>query len=227
MLKKIVLVGAVIALVAAWYGFGAGELFSLATLKQYRQHLVELYQANPMTVLAAYFVLYVLCAALSLPGATVLTLAGSAIFGFWAGLVTVSFASTLGAVLACAASRYLLRRAVRTRLSSVMDKIDRGLAGQGAWYLVSLRLVPVFPFFLVNLAMGLTTMPLRTFWWVSQLGMLPGTAVYVNAGTQLGRLETLRDAASPEVLVSLGLLAVFPVAAKWTLERLGYATRPR
>jgi uncharacterized membrane protein YdjX (TVP38/TMEM64 family) len=169
-------------------------------------------------MLGGYFLFYVAATALNLPGAAVLSIAGSAVFGFWAGLVTVSFASSLGATLACALSRYVLRESIRSRFSNALGKIDDGLAKEGVWYLFSLRLVPVVPFFLINLCMGLTSMPLRTFYWVSQLGMLPGTAVFVNAGTELGRIDNVRDVLSLELLGSLALLAVFPWVARLALK---------
>ena len=136
-------------------------------------------------------------------------------------LVAGSLSSSLGATLACACSRYLLRDAVRARFATQLARLDQGLARDGAWYLFSLRLVPVVPFFLINLCMGLTSMPLARFYWVSQLGMLPGTAVFVNAGTELGRLESLAGILSPQMLLALVLLAAFPLAARMALRRLG------
>lgn len=216
--KWLTALGAALA-VGAFFWLGGPRYFNLETLRASRDGLLELYAAYPALMLAGYFALYVAAAALNLPGAAVLTLAGSAIFGFWAGLASVSFASSLGATLSCALSRYLLRDWVRGRFGAVLDKVDLGLASEGAWYLASLRLVPVIPFFLINMVMGLTRMPLGKFYFVSQLGMLPGTIVFVNAGTELGRIDRVGDILSPGVLGSLALLALFPVAAKWALRR--------
>ena len=161
-------------------------------------------------MLAGYFLLYLLITALSLPGATVMTLAGGAIFGLWTGLLVVSFASSIGATLAFLVSRYLLRDWVQGRFGSSLEAINRGIEKDGAFYLFALRLVPAFPFFIINLVMGL--MPIRTwtFYWVSQLGMLPGTLVYVNAGTQLARLESPSDILSLPLILSFALLALLP-----------------
>lgn len=217
--KKVVLAGGVAGLAALFFWLDGPRYLDLQTLKASRAYLQDLYGQRPLAMLAGYFLLYVLMAALNLPGAAALSLVGSAVFGFWAGLVTVSFASSMGATLACALSRFVLRDAVRSRFKPTLDRIDSGLAKEGVWYLVSLRLVPVFPFFLINLCMGLTTMPLKTFYWASQLGMLPGTAVFVNAGTELGRIESVKDVLSPGLLGAFALLAVFPLAAKWALKR--------
>lgn len=206
--------------VAAFYWLDGASWLNLEALKSSRERLHALYAARPAAVLCAYFVLYVAVAALNLPGAIILTLAGSAIFGFWTGLVAVSFASSLGATLACALSRYVLRGWVRARFGAALSRIDAGLSRDGPWYLLSLRLVPVFPFFLINLVMGVTSMPLFTFYWVSQVGMLAGTAVFVNAGKEIGRLESAGDIMSPGLWAALVLLAAFPLMARWALGRL-------
>ncbi|MPM75767.1 hypothetical protein SDC9_122761 [bioreactor metagenome] len=161
-----------------------------------------------------YFIIYVVATALSLPGAALLTLAGGAIFGLLWGTVIVSFASTLGATLAFLMSRFLLRDWVSQRFGQRLDAIDEGVKREGAFYLFTLRLVPVFPFFLINLLFGLTAMNARTFFWVSQIGMLAGTLVYVNAGTQLARLDSLSGILSPALLGSFALLGVFPLIAR-------------
>ncbi len=213
-LGKIGLVVVVLALVAAFFGFGLHRHLTLDALKTSRASLADAYAAAPARFLIGYFVLYVLVAALSLPGATVLTLAGGALFGFWTTLVLVSFASTIGATAACALARTLFRDAIARRLTGRLKAIDEGIRREGAFYLFTLRLIPLFPFFVVNAAMGLTAMPLGTFYAVSQLGMLPGTAVYVNAGAQLGHLDSLAGILSPGLLLSFALLGVFPLAAK-------------
>ena len=191
-----------------------GRLLTLESLKGSRDALAASYHQSPGTFIAGFFVLYTGVAALSLPGAAVLTLAAGAIFGFGVGLVVVSFASSIGATLAFLASRYLLRDAVQARFGARLGPINEGMRRDGALYLLSLRLVPAFPFFLVNLLAGLTPIAARRFYWVSQLGMLAGTAAYVIAGTQLGRIERLADVLSPGLLASLVLLGVFPLVAK-------------
>ena len=212
--RKLLLAALALACIAAFFGLGLQRYLTLETLKASRQALAEARAAAPLGLAAGYFLLYVLGAALSLPGATVLTLGGAAVFGFWTTLLLVSFASTIGATLACALSRTLFREAVTRRLGPRLAAVDAGLAREGAFYLFTLRLVPLFPFFVVNAVMGLTAVPLSTFYLVSQIGMLPGTAVYVNAGTRLGELTSLSGIVSPGLLVSFALLGVFPLAAR-------------
>jgi len=214
LVRKILLVSLVLAVIAAFFGFGLNQYLTLAFLKESREALATAQAAAPWRFAAGYFLLYVVVAALSLPGATVLTLGGGALFGFWKTLALVSFASTIGATLACALARTLFREAMTRRMGPRLAAIDQGIRKEGAFYLFTLRLIPLFPFFVVNAAMGLTAVPLSTFYLVSQLGMLPGTAVYVNAGTQLGRIESLSGIVSPELLVSFALLGLFPLAAK-------------
>ena len=161
-----------------------------------------------------FFLAYVAVTALSLPGAALMTLLAGALFGLLEGFVLVSFASTAGATLAMLSSRFLLRDWVQTRFGQRLAKIDAGIEREGPFYLFALRLVPAFPFFLINLAMGLTRLPVRTYWWVSQLGMLPGTLVFVNAGRELGQLESLSGILSPGLLGAFVLLGVFPLIAR-------------
>lgn len=214
LVRKVLLLSLVAALVAAFFGLGLNQYLTLAFLKESREALATAYAAAPGRFAAGYFLLYVVVAGLSLPGATVLTLGGGALFGFWETLVLVSFASTIGATLACALSRTLFREFMTRRMGPRLTAVDEGIRREGAFYLFTLRLIPLFPFFVVNAAMGLTAVPLSTFYLVSQLGMLPGTAVYVNAGTQLGRIDSLSGIVSPELLFSFALLGVFPLAAK-------------
>ena len=143
-----------------------------------------------------------------------MTLAGGAMFGFWLGLVVVSFASTIGATLACFVARFLLRDWVQNSFGDKLSAINTGIEKEGAFYLFSLRLVPIFPFFVINLAMGLTPMKLFTFYWVSQIGMLPGTMVYVNAGKELGQIESLSGILSPGLIISFVILGIFPITVK-------------
>lgn len=215
--KRLLVAGLVIVAVAAFFYLGLHRFLSLDALKASRADLETAYRERTAAVLVGYFALYAAMAALNLPGATVLTLAGAAVFGFWPALVVVSLASTLGATAACALTRYLFRQVVERRFGARLTAINRGIAAEGAFYLFTLRLVPLFPFFAVNMAMGLTRLPLWTYAWVSQIGMLPGTAVYVNAGAELGRLDSLSGILSPGVLVSFALLGIFPLAAKKAL----------
>jgi pyruvate/2-oxoglutarate dehydrogenase complex dihydrolipoamide dehydrogenase (E3) component/uncharacterized membrane protein YdjX (TVP38/TMEM64 family) len=200
--------------IGAFFVFDLGAYLTLANLKARQSELAAFVEANPVAAIAAFFLLYVAVAALSLPGAAILTLAAGAIFGLWEGTLIVSFASTIGASLAFLSSRYLLRDWVKARFGGRIDAIDRGIARDGAFYLLTLRLIPAFPFFLVNLAMGVTTMRLLTFALVSQVGMLPGTIVYVNAGTQLAGIASTKDIFSPALIGSFVLLGLFPLLAK-------------
>lgn len=215
----------VVALAAAFWFFDLGHWLRLETLKARQTELLALYDARPLTVIAVYMAVYVTVTALSLPGAVILTLAGGALFGLWTGLVVVSLASTAGATLAFLAARYLLRDSVTRRFGARLDEVHRGMDRNGAFYLFTLRLVPLVPFFVINLVMGLTKMPARRYAWVSQLGMLPGTLVYVNAGTALGGLQSLSGIVSPQLLGAFALLAVFPwiaraVLAGWQARRV-------
>ena len=204
----------VAALVILFFALGLNQYLTLEGLKQSRDTLAAYYLQYPWALIAAYFAAYVLITALSVPGATVMTLAGGALFGLYTGSVIVSFASSIGATLAFLASRYLLRDAVQRRFGDRLAAINAGMLKEGALYLFSLRLVPLFPFFVINLAMGLTPLRTWTFYWVSQFGMLAGTLVYVNAGTRLAEIQRLSDILSPGLLASFALLGVFPLLAK-------------
>jgi dihydrolipoamide dehydrogenase len=215
--KRPLWVGLVIVAVAAVFAyryFGLGQLLTLDTLKSSRDSLVALYQSRPLFAAASFFAIYVAAAALSFPGATILTLAAGAMFGLWTGLLLASFASSIGALLAFLAARHLLRDSVQSRFAKQLAPINEGMKRDGAFYLLTLRLVPLFPFFVVNLLAGLTPIAVGRFYWVSQLGMLAGTAVYVNAGTQLASIQKPADVLSPGLLLSFVLLGVFPLIAK-------------
>ncbi len=207
--------------------FELGQLLTLDNLKASRDALVGRYQAQPLATALIFFGVYVVATALSIPGATVLTLAAGAIFGLGTGLLVVSFASSIGALLAFLVSRYLLRDVVQARFGRQLAPINEGLKRDGVWYLLTLRLVPLFPFWLINLLMGLTPMPALRFYLASQVGMLAGTAVYVNAGTQLASINAPGDVFSPGLLGSFVLLGVFPLLAKslvgWLQARKRYA----
>ena len=218
MLRKLVVFALIGLAVALYFAFGLGQYFNLQTLKV-EQAAIEAYRsAHPGLAAAIYFVLYVLITALSLPGAALMTLAGGAVFGLGWGTLLVSFASSAGATLAFLTARFLLRDWVLQRFGRRLQAIDDGVRREGAFYLFTLRLVPVFPFVLVNLLLGLTAMKTRTFYWVSQLGMLAGTVVYVNAGTQLARIESLSGIISPALLGSFVLLGLFPLIANRLVE---------
>jgi len=215
MLKRtrIVLFLALASLVAVFFMLGLDRYLSLEFLKSSQQSFQAYYQSYPVRTMAAYFVFYILLVALSVPGSAVLTLAGGALFGLAMGVLLVSFASTLGALLAFLISRYLLRDWVRNRFGKKLEAVDLGMARDGVFYLFMLRLLPIFPFFAINLLMGLTKIRARTYYWVSQIGMLAGTIVYVNAGTQLAQIDSLRDILSADVIASFALLGLFPLAA--------------
>ena len=218
--NKIVVLLALLAAVAAFFWLDLGRYFSLDYIKGAQADFAALYAARPVHVIAGFFAVYVAVAALSLPGAAILTLLAGAVFGLLVGTVVVSFASSIGATLAMLVSRYLLRDSVKTRLGARLADIDKGIEREGAFYLFTLRLVPVFPFFVINLLMGLTRMKAATFYWVSQLGMLAGTLVYVNAGTQLGRIDSLKGILSPGLLASFVLLGLFPLVAKKIIDAI-------
>jgi pyruvate/2-oxoglutarate dehydrogenase complex dihydrolipoamide dehydrogenase (E3) component/uncharacterized membrane protein YdjX (TVP38/TMEM64 family) len=207
---------AALLVLALWLFFALdlGRYLTLGALQQRHAEFAALYAQHPWALRALYFGLYGVVAALALPGAALLTLAGGAIFGFGWGLLLVSFASSLGATLAFWLARWLLRDWVQRRFAQRLALVNAGLQKDGALYLFGLRLIPVFPFFLINLTMGLTGLRSWTFYWVSQLGMLLGTAVYVNAGIQLASLRSLSDVASPAVLASFALLGLFPLLVR-------------
>ncbi|HYO28922.1 MAG TPA: FAD-dependent oxidoreductase, partial [Azonexus sp.] len=216
--RKLALVVALGLAIAAFYAFDLGQYLNLQTLKNKQAAIAAFHADSPFLSSAAYFVIYVLATALSIPGAVLLTLAGGAVFGLFWGTVIISFASTIGATLAFLMSRFLLRDWVTRRFGQRLAAIDAGVRREGALYLFTLRLVPVFPFFLINLLLGLTAMKARTFYWVSQLGMLAGTVVYVNAGTQLARLDSLSGILSPGLLGAFALLGIFPLLARKIVE---------
>ena len=213
-LKKTLLLLALVSAVVAFFALGLNRYLSLDAAKSAQAGIAELYAAKPAVVAGAFFAVYVAVTALSLPGATIMTLVAGAVFGLWTGLLIVSFASSLGALLAMLFARYVLRNTVQARFGARLADIDKGIAREGALYLFTLRLVPVVPFFVINLLMGLTAMRAVTFYWVSQLGMLAGTLVFVNAGTQLAQIKSLSGILSPGLVASFVLLGVFPLIAK-------------
>lgn len=220
-IKLVVLLG-----VAGLFGFlyyAWGDQLSLSELAKHETDLRAYYAQNPVLVFALAFGIYVLVAGLSLPGgATVLTLAYAWFFGFWPALLMISFASTTGATLAFLLSRYLFRDLLQQRFGKRLDSFNAALEKEGAFYLFSLRLIPAFPFWIINLVMGLTPLRTWTYWWVSQIGMLPGTAVYIFAGSRVPSLEKLATEGPGNlwpILLAFALLGAFPLIAKWVLSR--------
>jgi pyruvate/2-oxoglutarate dehydrogenase complex dihydrolipoamide dehydrogenase (E3) component/uncharacterized membrane protein YdjX (TVP38/TMEM64 family) len=212
--RKLLLLLALAVLIGAFFVFDLGRFFSLDYVKS-QQAAIDAYRAaQPALTAGIFFAIYVAVTGLSLPGAAIMTLAAGAIFGLLWGTVIVSFASTLGATLAFLAARFVLRDWVQGRFGDKLKAIDAGMEKEGGFYLFTLRLIPIFPFFVINLAMGLTSIRTGTFYWVSQIGMLAGTLVYVNAGTQLARIDSLKGILSPGLLLSFALLGIFPLIAK-------------
>ncbi|ROQ92095.1 VTT domain-containing protein [Desulfosoma caldarium] len=216
--KRFLLVVGMAILVVLFFTTGLHRQFTLESVKAHQGRLQDAYHEHPLRAVAAFSAVYIPVIALNLPGAVVLGLAAGAIFGTLAGILVVSFASSIGATLACLLSRYLLRDWVHRRFGDKLKRVDAGIQEEGAFYLFALRLMPIIPFFVINMVMGLTPMRLRTFYWVSQLGMLPGTAVFVNAGSQLGQIESPGQILSPRLLLSLALLGIFPLLTRRALN---------
>ncbi len=217
--RKIILICALVgAFVVIYTQLPPGSV-TLENLQARHQALLLYCQQAPRQSAALYFILYVLVTTLSLPGAALLTLLGGALFGLWPGILLVSFASTLGATLAMLVSRYLLRDWVQHRFAGQMRTVNDGVARDGAFYLFALRLMPLFPFFVVNLLAGVTRLGVWRYWWVSQLGMLPGAIVYLNAGHQLGQITSLHDILSPGVVFAFTLLGLLPLITRWLFAR--------
>lgn len=204
----------VAGLIASYFAFDLGQYLTLEYVKSQREALQNFYTNNQALMLTGYFLIYVAVTALSLPGATIMTLVGGAVFGLSDGVIVISFASTLGATLAFLISRFVLRDYVQGKFKDKLTAINAGIEREGDFYLFTLRLIPLFPFFVINLVMGLTPMRAWRFYLVSQIGMLPGTIVYVNAGSQLGALESLSGILSPALILSFALLGIFPLLAK-------------
>lgn len=232
-MKKLSIIGVFVAVVIAFFVFDLDKQFTLEGLKASMSTFTEMQQRSPFIVISVFFFAYVVITAVSLPGAAIMTLAAGALFGLGWGTLIVSFASTLGATLAFLVSRYLLRDSLTAKFGDRLKAFNEGITREGAFYLFTLRLIPVFPFFLINLVMGLTSMRVITFYVVSQLGMVAGTAVFVNAGTQLSQLESLSGILSFNIIFSFALLGLFPLIAKklvniWKAKKV-YAkwTRPK
>lgn len=219
-MNKKLIFGLILLLTIIVLAASFSQYLTLENAKAQQEALNAYIEKNFLFAATIYFLIYVLITAFSIPGAAVVTLLGAALFGFWTSLVLVSFASTIGATLAFLSSRYLLRDWVQTKFENKLSAINNGVEKDGAFYLLSLRLIPVFPFFLINLLMGLTPMSVSRFYLTSQIGMLPGTAVYLNAGTQLATIDSLSGIVSPGVLASFALLGLFPIIARWVMNKL-------
>ena len=215
---KILLFIIIAALVYLFFAFDLANRFTLSNLKAKQEAFQTYYAEHKFLTLGMYMGIYILVTALSLPGAAVMSLAGGALFGLVNGVIVVSFASTIGATLAFLVSRFLMGNYVQEKFGDKLTAINKGIEKDGPFYLFTLRLVPVFPFFVINLAMGLTKLRTFTFFWVSQIGMFPGTVVYLNAGTQLGRIDSLSGILSPSIVLSFALLGLFPLFAKKATE---------
>ena len=216
--KKSILLGIVTLIILSFFLFDLGRFLDFSYIKTQQETLSAFVTDNLWLSIGFYFSIYVVATGLSLPGAAALTLLGGALFGTLLGSVVVSFASSVGATVAFLAARYLARSFVSRRFSVLLAPINRGIERDGISYLFSLRLIPLFPFFAINLVMGVTRMPVKTYYWVSQLGMLPATIIYVNAGTQLAALEDIQGILSPSILASLALLGLFPWIARIAIK---------
>jgi uncharacterized membrane protein YdjX (TVP38/TMEM64 family)/Fe-S oxidoreductase len=217
-LKKVLCAVVMLLPVALFFAGGFHEVLTFEGLKASQAKFTAMYAEHPVLVVVTYIAIYIFCIALSLPGATILGLAGGALFGAMAGTIVVSFASTAGATIACGMARYIFQDWVQDRFGSRLETVHSGIAREGHFYLFSMRLIPVIPFFVINLVMGLTRIPLRTFAWVSQLGMLPGTFVYVNAGSQIAALDSISGIFSAKLLFSFVLLGIFPLLTRKLLD---------
>ncbi|MBU0973718.1 MAG: VTT domain-containing protein [Proteobacteria bacterium] len=216
--KKILLLALIAGLVALFFVLGLQKYLTLEFIKDSRDKFQEMYTQRPFFVISHFLAVYIPAIALNLPGAAILGLGAGALFGALPGTLIISFASAIGATLACLLSRYLLRDWIQKKFSDRLERINNGIQKEGAFYLFSMRLIPVIPFFVINMAMGLTPMRLRTFYWVSQLGMLPGTFIYVNAGSQIARIDSLAGIISPGFIGALALLGLFPLMTRKLLN---------
>lgn len=212
--KGIIILVFILSVIAAFNIFHLEQYLTLPYIKASHHRFEILYSEHQFLVIGSYMLIYILVTSLSLPGAAVMTLAGGALFGLLAGTIAVSFASTIGATLACFVSRFILRDWVQDKFGSKLKTFNEGIEREGSFYLFTLRLIPVFPFWLINLVIGLTKMPLRNFYLVSQVGMLPATIVYVNAGKELAKIDSLSGILSPRLIFSFVLLGLFPIITK-------------
>lgn len=216
--NRIILLAVAVVAIVLFFFFDLHQVVTLENAQAQRESVLAFYRENPIIMIVGFAMLYIAVTGLSLPGAAILTLVAGAIFDLLVGVVLVSFASTIGASLAFLLARYLFRDFVQGRFSKYLKPINEGVEKDGAFYLFALRLVPLFPFVVINVAMALTPIKLWTFFFVSQIGMLAGTVVYVNAGSQLGQLDSLTGILSPMLIGSFVLLGLFPLLAKKGLD---------
>ena len=219
-MKKTIIILAILALIVAFFAFDIGSYLSLESIKASQNDITEWQLENPLLVILTFFLIYIAVTALSLPGAAVMTIAAGAFFGLLWGTVLVSFASSIGATLAFLMSRFVLKESIQNKFGDRLKTINKGIEKDGAFYLFTLRLVPAFPFFLINMLMGLSSIKVSTFFIISQIGMLAGTLVFVNAGTQLAQIDSLSGILSPGLLISFVLLGVFPLIAKKIISQI-------
>lgn len=212
--KRVALLVLLAVAIAVYFWFDLGQYLSLDAFKAQQVQIVAARDANPLLYIGGFFLLYVIVTALSLPGAAIMSLVAGALFGVVTGSIIVSFASSIGATLAFLSARFLLRDWVQSKFGERLKAIDDGIARDGAFYLFTIRLIPLFPFLVVNLLMGLTRIKTRTYYWVSQIGMLPATVVFVNAGTQIGKIDSTAGLLSPMLIGSFVLLGIFPWIAR-------------
>lgn len=218
--KKIILIAIVATLIGLFFAFGLNQYFNFEFLKAQKDNFNTMYQQNPWLMMGGFFFTYVLFTSLSLPAAGILTLASGALFGFARGIFLVSFASAIGATIAFLIIRYLFREEFQKRFGDKLGVVNKGIEQDGWLYLFSIRMVPVFPFFIVNALMALTPIKASTFYWSSQLGMLIISSIFVNAGTQLASLTSPADILKPQIILSLVLVAIFPIIAKFIFGKL-------
>ena len=216
--KKIVII--ILAFLALWLIFDFSDLLTLENAKNQQAQLYQYIDNNFLVASVLYFILYIVATALSVPGSVLLTLIGAALFGFWWSVLLVSFASSIGATLAFLFSRYLLRDWVQTKFGRKLQAFNQGIEKDGTLYLLTLRLIPIFPFFMNNLLMGLTPISTKKYYLISQIGMLPTTMIYLNAGTKLTALQSLSDIFSPAVILSLAVLGLFPLISKFVINSI-------
>ena len=227
MRNKLIILGLLVMVAAAaWFLFDLNQYLSFQYLQSQQAAWQQALARNPLLVAAVFFAIYVLVTALSMPGAAVMTLAAGALLGLGYGTLLVSFASAIGATLAFLIARYIARDWVQQRFAEQLKTINNGVEKEGGFYLFSLRLIPAFPFFLINIAMALTPIKAWPFYWISQLGMLPGTLVYVNAGTQLSQLESMQGILSPDLILSFVALGLLPLVAKKVISAIRARRNP-
>ncbi len=217
-LPKIIIVATITMIIYLFNRYELADYLTLDYIKTNQERFNTLYEASPLFYIAGFFIIYVIMTAISLPGAVILTLLSGALFGLVIGTIVVSFASSIGASLAFLISRFLLKDFFQKKFRNFFEKINQGVEKEGKFYLFTLRLIPAFPFFIINVVMGLTKIDLKSFYWVSQLGMLLGTVVYVNAGASLANVNNLSDILSFNIIISFVLIGIFPIITKKVLE---------